>query len=77
MFKPGQTVHATAMPRDSFYREIKGTVENAHNGLVVIRAVVVKSKWRDQFTRHPGCCVTVALARDVVAIDPAELEEVA
>lgn len=61
----GLTVHATAMPDDSFYREIKGVVTAVRNGWVTIRADQVLDKYSEEWHAHPSSCLTSTLLQHI------------
>ena len=63
----GQRVKAVRMAKDSFYRQVIGTVTAIRNGYAQIEADTVMDRWSDSFERHPGTCSTAALLSDVVA----------
>lgn len=57
----GQRVHATAMPDDSVYLEVKGEVVRVNNGWVTIRADQVLDRYSDEWYPHPSSCLTSTL----------------
>lgn len=62
----GSEVIAT-MGRDSFYRQVRGTVTGFRNGFVQIVATRVLSKWDADWTDHPTSCRCAAPVGCVVA----------
>ena len=66
--KLGDKIHAKKMPKDSFYKEVKGVVIEVSNGFVKIRASQIMDKWSKAWESHPTSCMTNAKIEDCLII---------
>ena len=56
MLKVGDKVFVSNMPKDSFYKQVVGTVTKVGEQLVHINATHCMSKWGNTLKEHPTSC---------------------
>lgn len=67
-FSIGDSVEATVMSVDSFYKKIRGTITAMpRNGWVNINATQVIDKWSTDWAKHPTSCATGAKTQNLIA----------
>ena len=56
--KIGNQVQSVQMPKDSFYKAVRGTIKDIRNGWATVEATQVIDKWSTSWENHPSSCLT-------------------
>ena len=56
--KIGNQAQSIQMPKDSFYKAVRGTIKDIKNGWATIEATQIVDKWSSSWEKHPSSCLT-------------------